>query len=115
MFEQTGGPADAGARLARRAQHDEGFRRHLLADPKTVAEKELSRLIEAQLTVDEERAEDVYLVLPLGRRAPATRAAGQLSDADLSPEEEPFPPPCFDCIGPGCWGAGHHPSSNPAV
>src|SRR5438874_8237356 len=103
MFEQTGGRVDAGARLAHRAQHDEAFRRQLLADPKATTEKELGRLIETQLTVDEERAEDVYLVLPLARRVPAARTpwAGQLTDADLSPDEEPFPPPCFDCVGPG--------------
>ena len=45
MIEQTGGRVDAGTRLAHRAQHDEGFRRQLLADPKATTEKELGRLI----------------------------------------------------------------------
>jgi hypothetical protein len=115
MIEQTGGRTDAGTRLAHRAQHDESFRRQLLADPKATTEQELGRLIETQLTVDEERAEDRYLVLPLGQWVPAERrvkAGGQLSDADPG---DPFPPPCFDCIGPGCWGDGRHPSSDPAV
>src|SRR5436305_14129659 len=107
MIEQIDSPADAGTRLAHRARHDEAFRRQMLADPMAAAEKELGRLSEAQLTVHEERANGVYLVLPLARRVPAApaRAAGQLSDAGQAPDDCPFPPPCFYCTGQGCWDA----------
>jgi hypothetical protein len=85
MVEQTGSRADLGTRLAHQAQHDDAFRRQLLADPKAV--------------VENEGAQDQYLVLPLARRA----GSQQLSDAELQSEDEGWPPPCMDCIGPGCY------------
>jgi hypothetical protein len=85
MFEQTGGRADLGTRLALQAQHDDAFRRQLLADPKAAVEKE--------------GAQNLYLVLPLARPA----GSRQLSDSELESEDDTWPPPCMDCVGPGCY------------
>jgi hypothetical protein len=85
MFEQTGGLADSGTRLALQAQNDDDFRRQLRADPKAAVEKE--------------GAQDLYLVLPLARPT----GSRQLSDSELQSEDDTWPPPCMDCVGPGCY------------
>jgi hypothetical protein len=84
MSEQTVSRTDPSTRLAHQAQNDDAFRRQLLADPKAVLEKE--------------GAQNLYLVLPLARRA----GSQQLSDAELVSLDE-WPPPCMDCVGPGCY------------
>jgi len=85
MLEQTSGLADPGTRLARRAQTDDAFRRQLRADPKAA--------------VEQEGAQNLYLVLPLARPA----GSRQLSDSELESEDDTWPPPCMDCVGPGCY------------
>lgn len=63
--------------------------------------KELGRPLApgANVAGPEGGAQDAYLVLPLARRG-----AGQpLADAELRTADCAYPPPCFDCIGTGCW------------
>jgi hypothetical protein len=110
MFEQTDGGIEFGTRLARQAQEDAAFRQQLLADPKAAVEQELGRAVALAGTVpaDERGAQDLYLVLPLSSAVLAS-AAGDPVPAPAPmpmPTDDPipgYPPPCFDCIGQGCF------------
>ena len=112
MLEHTGDCADLGTRLADKAQHDDGFRRELLADPWAAVAKELGRSGSPELktALVDRGTQGFYLALPIARPS----GSQQLSDADMDPDE-PFPPPCFDCVGQGCWDAASRLSSDPAV
>jgi hypothetical protein len=106
MLEQTRSDGDLGVRLARLAQDDAAFRERLLADPKAAVKQELDRAIlpEGQSPINQQGAQSPYLVLPLTPSGPAERrpAAQQLTDADFE-DCAGYPPPCFDCIGQGCF------------
>src|SRR5205085_2086833 len=104
MSEQTGSWADPGPRLAHKAQHDEAFRRQLLADPRAALAKEIggSSDPEGKGALLEGAAQDLYLALPVARQSGSQQLSGaELQSADCTA----FPPPCFDCVGQGCWDA----------
>jgi hypothetical protein len=68
------------ADLIRRSGEDNTLRAELLADPKTVLERELSTTLPAELTVNavEQSASEFTLVLP------PKQASGDLSDEELA-------------------------------
>lgn len=92
MFEQTATVSELGARVGGRAREDAAFRQQLRADPRAAVEQELGR---------EPGSQSPYLVLPLTLDGPAR--SRPLSDAELQSCETGYPPPCFDCIGQGCF------------
>jgi hypothetical protein len=68
------------ADLIRRSSEDDALRTELLADPKTVLERELGTTLPADLTVNtvEQSATEYTLVLP------PTQTNGDLTDAELT-------------------------------
>ena len=83
MTEATGGGrAEMERKLIQRSFEDLSFRQRLLADPKAAIEQELgTKLPESiEVTVVEESAETIYLVLP---SASPVGQGGELSDQEL--------------------------------
>jgi hypothetical protein len=119
MISQTTNPTtftrqDLEAMLVARAWEDDSFKAALLADPRSVIEREANRQYPGLLTfpaglqvyLHQETPTDIHIVLPVKPDASAER---ELSDADLqlvagaSAESEPT----FDPNkGVGCGGAG---------
>jgi hypothetical protein len=105
MSEATG-RAEMERRLIEKGLEDESFRQRLLEDPKATVEEELgTRLPEdVRVVAMEEKADTVYLVLPL--RSTDAQEAGELSDRELEavaggwmevPHSQAYPTECGGC------------------
>jgi hypothetical protein len=81
--------------IVSRAESDPDFRKELLADPKTALAKAFGLKLNdgVRLTVHEETAEELHLVLP----APAPEFFGELADTDL------------EQVAGGSYGGGFSP------
>jgi len=77
-----GGRAEVERRLVERSLEDDSFRQRLLEDPRAAVEEELGIQLpaEVQVSVVEETADTIYLVLP---SVSAAGEAGELSDREL--------------------------------
>ena len=82
MSEASGGGsrAERVRRLIQRSTEDEDIRQRLLDDPKGTVEQELATQLpeDVEVSVVEESAQTIYLVLPS-----ASPIGGELSDQDL--------------------------------
>ena len=70
-------------KLVVRAYEDEAFRQELLADPKSVYEREMGISIPDSFSIEivEEKPNTIYMVLP--QKTEAAQAEGELSDEAL--------------------------------
>ena len=83
MDEAVAGRVTVEQALVRKSLEDESFRQGLLADPKSVMERELGRKLPAgvEVRVLEEASDTLYLVLPPG--GTTGRSSDELSEAEL--------------------------------
>ncbi len=86
MTQSTDRRHEVTDRLTSRAAGDPAFRRLLVDDPHAAVQDELGVTLPADvtMTVLEESADHLYLVLPATSSSDSSHSSGELSDAQLS-------------------------------